>query len=550
MYLLEFTEGPRTGQKIILRKKCVTLGRDPEADVFLDGESISRQHAEIHERNQRALVLDLDAVNSVRVNGEAVRETALNDGDLIQLGDHAARYQRIVPPMPQLDRPPTLLQRGALGAIGLLLALQLGFLVAVSVVWRGTGVPLQNPPPAPQASAARPKPPPPAPKPPAPVKPVAAPTPPPEEAIALRPSLPGLNPGLPVATRETPAAEPPPPAPPPTPPPAPSLTDQALLEFTAGDFLAAERLLNRALAENPRQPEAITLKARVEDRLGKFKEAIRTWESLLALTDSPALVQLARVERERLERTVRLLERSQAMTAQVRREEQTSPLQQSTTPPSPEPTLVVTPAAPALPTPAPPTPTPPAPTPTPPPTPVAPTVAATPPPVPTPPPRTPPATPPSRPTPAAPPVAARPPPAIPLRPVLLESAQMERLVSGADVEDMRMLTVNLRVDPSAGTLRGEDIRVKTVFYDQDRQTRRVEVSGTRVLEANATLSGLLRPDEQISITRPYVIPAGFRRAQQDRSGKSMSFYGFLIEIYYRDRLLQQYARPSGLLQSP
>ena len=63
--MLEFTEGPRAGQKLILRKTRATLGRAEEADVFLDGAEISRQHAEIELRNNRAYLLDLRTTEGV-----------------------------------------------------------------------------------------------------------------------------------------------------------------------------------------------------------------------------------------------------------------------------------------------------------------------------------------------------------------------------------------------------------------------------------------------------------------------------------------------------
>ena len=532
MYLLEFTEGPRAGQKLILRKTRATLGRAEEADVFLDGAEISRQHAEIELQNNRAYLLDLDALNPVRVNGEPVKETELRDEDLIQVGFHQALYRRIIPPMPLLHRPLSLLQRCTSGAVGLLLLLQLGFLLTVSLLWRQTGLPLVRPTHPPVAT--RPAPVPgdkPKVRPDKPAPAVArAPTDPSDPAavepslIPPRPVRPEPVPVIPEdpEVAKVPLTANPPPVPTPMPTPAvptptpvtptppvvvavpPTPLDQALQDFAKGDFIGAEQSVARALKENARNGEALALKARILDRQGKFRESQLTWETLLAVSETPALSQVARVESERLGRMVRLLNQSQAMADRVRAEERNSPLQVGTTA-TPEPT----------------------------------------PPVPTP--RTPP---PVAPAPAAPVVAATPRPApLSTRSVLLESAQIERLVSNADVEDMRMLTINLKVDPAASGLRGEDVRIKTVFYDQNRQNRRVEPSAVTVLEANATLSGTLRPSEQISITRPYVVPSGFRKVQQERSGKSMSFYGFMIEIYYRDRLLQQYARPSSLLGS-
>lgn len=574
MYLLEFTEGPKAGKKLIFRKKTVVVGRAEEADLPLEGDEISREHAEIELRNQRAFLRDLGAVNRTVVNGDAVKDTELKDDDVVRIGAHQFTFRLIHPPMPLLKRPPTVLHRATGGAVGVLLAIQMVFLVVVSVVWRGDDLKV---PPGPVASAekapdkpadpvvshkpaAKPAPKPPrephpdrpapplvdkTPKP-EPVKPapevvqapkvtptptpvptpapvpspeiVVTPKPPaPEAAPMPTPTPPAVTESAPTVAATPPSAPAPSPAPAPTPvppvaevKPAPvdphqALVDRALSQFQAGDLIDAGISITQALREKPADAEALALQARIFDRQGKFKEAVTAWNAAKAASPAAALQQVAASEIARLERMMKLLNQSQAMADKVRQAERTSPLQNGVG--SSDPHLAVVPA-PAV--------------------------------------RVNPAVPPATPIPAPrTPAAGR----LSAKSVVLDSAQIERLVSGADVEDMRMLTLTLRVDPAAGTLRGEDVRIRTVFYDRDRNSQNVEVSTVRVPEANATLSGVLRPDETVSITRPYVVPAGMRRTQQQKTGKTLSFHGFMIEIYYQDRLIQQYARPSSLLSN-
>jgi hypothetical protein len=65
----------------------VVLGRSPECHVSIDDPLISRQHARIAIRGDRAFVTDLGSRNGVRVNGRLIdREHELMDGDRLRLG--------------------------------------------------------------------------------------------------------------------------------------------------------------------------------------------------------------------------------------------------------------------------------------------------------------------------------------------------------------------------------------------------------------------------------------------------------------------------------
>ena len=65
------------------------IGRDPQSDMWLDVEGVSRRHAiiRVDSRNRRVRLEDLGSTNGTFVGRSAVEtEVALSDGDLIQVG--------------------------------------------------------------------------------------------------------------------------------------------------------------------------------------------------------------------------------------------------------------------------------------------------------------------------------------------------------------------------------------------------------------------------------------------------------------------------------
>jgi pSer/pThr/pTyr-binding forkhead associated (FHA) protein len=72
-----------------IRKARAVIGRDPEADVVLDNPGISRQHAEIHRKDDGRFVLkDLGSSNGTLVDKKRVTEETLRNGAVIQIGKY------------------------------------------------------------------------------------------------------------------------------------------------------------------------------------------------------------------------------------------------------------------------------------------------------------------------------------------------------------------------------------------------------------------------------------------------------------------------------
>jgi DNA-binding winged helix-turn-helix (wHTH) protein len=75
------------GKKTRLRDGAWVLGRDPEADVFIDMSNVSRRHARVVVDGARATIEDLGSKNGTFVRGVRIGSpTPLSDGDEIHLG--------------------------------------------------------------------------------------------------------------------------------------------------------------------------------------------------------------------------------------------------------------------------------------------------------------------------------------------------------------------------------------------------------------------------------------------------------------------------------
>jgi pSer/pThr/pTyr-binding forkhead associated (FHA) protein len=72
----------------------VRLGRLPDSDVVLKDPGASRAHAEIRRQDDRFVIADLGSTNGTTVNGAAVTERPLEDGDRITIGRTVLEFRR------------------------------------------------------------------------------------------------------------------------------------------------------------------------------------------------------------------------------------------------------------------------------------------------------------------------------------------------------------------------------------------------------------------------------------------------------------------------
>jgi pSer/pThr/pTyr-binding forkhead associated (FHA) protein len=67
-----------------LEKGPLVVGRDEAADICIAEPLVSRTHARIERRQEDYFIVDLASTNLTRVNGAAVTEQPLRDGDEIR----------------------------------------------------------------------------------------------------------------------------------------------------------------------------------------------------------------------------------------------------------------------------------------------------------------------------------------------------------------------------------------------------------------------------------------------------------------------------------
>jgi pSer/pThr/pTyr-binding forkhead associated (FHA) protein len=79
-------KGPDTGERFVLSGEEVTIGRDPESDIFLNDVTVSREHAVVSLEGDDVSVVDRGSLNGTYVNGSIVDQARLADGDHVQVG--------------------------------------------------------------------------------------------------------------------------------------------------------------------------------------------------------------------------------------------------------------------------------------------------------------------------------------------------------------------------------------------------------------------------------------------------------------------------------
>ena len=89
---LTITKGPMAGEVFDLEPLPVSIGRDPERDLFLNNMTVSRLHATIEEVDEKLIIRDENSLNGTWINGKVVDEADLDEGTLIQIGTFSMRF--------------------------------------------------------------------------------------------------------------------------------------------------------------------------------------------------------------------------------------------------------------------------------------------------------------------------------------------------------------------------------------------------------------------------------------------------------------------------
>jgi type II secretory pathway predicted ATPase ExeA len=75
-----------------LKPGRLVIGRTPDNDLQIDSKFISRHHCQIVSQADSCLIEDLNSTNGIYVQSKRVRRYNLNDGDVVQVGQHEIMY--------------------------------------------------------------------------------------------------------------------------------------------------------------------------------------------------------------------------------------------------------------------------------------------------------------------------------------------------------------------------------------------------------------------------------------------------------------------------
>ena len=89
---LVFMNGPEVGRHVELDGEPIRIGREPDCQIAIDSELVSRRHALVKKISDRLALKDLGSTNGTFVNDNRVEQHELSDGDRIRVGRTVLKF--------------------------------------------------------------------------------------------------------------------------------------------------------------------------------------------------------------------------------------------------------------------------------------------------------------------------------------------------------------------------------------------------------------------------------------------------------------------------
>jgi diguanylate cyclase (GGDEF)-like protein len=81
------------GRRFVLERSPIEIGRDPDNEIVIDADSVSRKHAQLEQRKGAWWFTDLGSTNGSFVNDAQINgETRLANGDRIKIGHSILKF--------------------------------------------------------------------------------------------------------------------------------------------------------------------------------------------------------------------------------------------------------------------------------------------------------------------------------------------------------------------------------------------------------------------------------------------------------------------------
>ena len=84
--------GANVGKRYVLDHHEIIVGRSDSANIQVEQESVSRQHAKFVNKQGRTWLYDLGSTNGSFINDSQISDAELRDGDLVRIGQTIFKY--------------------------------------------------------------------------------------------------------------------------------------------------------------------------------------------------------------------------------------------------------------------------------------------------------------------------------------------------------------------------------------------------------------------------------------------------------------------------